>query len=294
MRPPIEGRTLAVRRAVALVVAAVAAFVPSRAAAQTLSIGSARTEAERAALRVAVEYAEQVGDIFLVAAPRAIAGGSFRIVDLGPSVVVATGDEDTFNSVIAKITGNVIFGAITTTASGALTPCATCFFHVVTVSGGFESDRGFDNTAFLAEIGYVPWFQNRLAGQYAILASSSLALFVQGGYKADTAGASGEDALSGAADRSAEDSRSSVLRLRADYRLAPLPLLPIGDNQVQMLARASGWRDLANGEWYHRVEAGLRITLAENQSFDLLYEEGAGAPTFNEGEQFSANLTIAF
>ena len=177
-----------------------------------------------------------------------------------------------------------------------MTPCSTCFFHVVTASAGFEADGGFDNTAFLAEAGYVPWFQNHFRGRYALLSASTVALFVQGGYKADTAGSSDTDGVGdGAADESAEAPDSGVFRLRGEYRLSPVPVAPLGGGgQLQVLGLAIAWRDLVNGEWYYRLEGGIRIPLAGAQSFDLLYQKGSGAPNFNQGDQFSANLTVAF
>lgn len=30
-------------------------------------------------------------------------------------------------------------------------------YNIISVSGGFEADRGFDAVAFLGEVGYVPW-----------------------------------------------------------------------------------------------------------------------------------------
>lgn len=282
--------------AAAIAVALLAGTGADVVRAQTLSLGTVRTEAERAAVRLAIEYTEQIGEIFRVGAGASVPteGGPLTIVDLSPSVTLETGGEDAFNGVVAKLDGNIIFGSITSVA-GVLTPCATCFFHVITLSGGFEADRGFDNTAFLAEAGYVPWFQNHFRGQYPILAASTVALFVQGGYKADTAESSEVDgAMDGAKDESAEAPGSGVLRLRGEYRLNPVTLAPLGSNHVQLVGAAAGWRDLVNSEWYYRVEGGLRLTLTGDQSFDFLYEKGSGAPNFNEGDQFSANLTIAF
>lgn len=280
---------------VAMVAGLVATVSPTArpAAAQNVSLGSVRTEAGKSALRLAVDYAEQIGDIFRVHAPSATQGGSFTIVDLSPDVSLETGGQDAFNGIVAKVKGNIIRGKLTR-VGGVLTPCATCFFNVLTVSAGMEADGGFDHTAYLLEVGYVPWFQNMFDGRYPILASSNVGFFIQGGYKADTGGSPAEDPSGGASDESAEDPASTVLRLRGDYKLTPIGLAPLGDNQIELVATASGWRDLLNSEWYYRVEAGIRLTLTADHNFDFLYQKGSGAPNFNTGDQFSANLSISF
>lgn len=241
-------------------------------------------------MQIVADYAQEIGDIFLVKAPRAVAGARLTIVDLSPEIELQVGNEDAFNGVVAKLAGNIIFGSITE-VSGVLTPCATCFFHVLTLAGGVEADRGFDNTAFLLEAGYVPWYRNKLRNQ-GLLGGSSLALFVQGGYKADTGAV--EEATGGAQDQSAEEPESALLRLRGEFVTAPVALLSLGEHEIQLVGEAIGWRDLLNGAWYHRLKGALRIQLIADQFFDFTYESGSGAPNFNQGDQFSANVVIAF
>ncbi len=80
-----------------------------------------------------------------------------------------------------------------------------------------------------------------------------------------------------------------------DYNL--INSLPItGDLKigVNLIPKATGWYDFVNNEFYHTASAIIRFSLDEGRSFDLAYQNGSGAPNFNEGNQFSANLTLQF
>ena len=63
---------------------------------------------------------------------------------------------------------------------------------------------------------------------------------------------------------------------------------------VSFIGAATVWYDIANSVFYHRLVATLRLTVIENRHFDFTYEKGSGAPNFNEGSQFSANLAVTF
>lgn len=254
----------------------------------SVALGTVRTNAEAAAMRIAIEYAESLGDVFRVRSRE----GGVRIVDFSPVVTLETGEADAFNRVIAKIHGNVIWVPDTTIA-GVRTPCGTCFFHVVTVAGGIEADRAFDDVNVLLEGGWVPWYQNLPGARRGVLGQSTFGVFLQAGYKADLPDPA-PDTL-GVPDASEEAPGSALFRLKADLALTrPIALVEFGRSGLAFLGRATGWLDLANGAAYHRVEAGLRLKLGEGESLDFVYQDGSGAPNFNPGEQFSASLVITF
>ena len=61
-----------------------------------------------------------------------------------------------------------------------------------------------------------------------------------------------------------------------------------------MKGRADGWYDIANGKTYYRVTAACRVRIAKDRHFAFACEKGSGAPNFNKGNQFSANITVTF
>ena len=64
--------------------------------------------------------------------------------------------------------------------------------------------------------------------------------------------------------------------------------------RVQVIGRGNVWMDFLNAAEYYRLEGTLRIPLADDKFFDLNWERGSGAPNFNKGDQWSANLTVTF
>ena len=87
--------------------------------------------------------------------------------------------------------------------------------------------------------------------------------------------------------------------------LTPLPHPSIDTGMGTWGVPLSGtlWRDFRYGEWYHRVETALRIKVPMKDEkgvikgvfVDLIrYENGSGAPTFNEGSQLSLEAGVTF
>lgn len=251
----------------------------------SLSIGTVRTHLEKAAIRHAVTYAED------------LSGRDFQtdfkksLVYFTPDLSVETGEEDAFNSLVVKVTGNVLFFG-TTEIDGITTP-NTSFFHAVPISIGMETDRGFSNVAALAEFGYVPWFQGKAPRP---LKKTYIGAFLQGGYKAKIDKV--EPSLpegGGDIDESAEKPDSALFRLRATakYGLEKVINTKTGFG-LGIFGSADVWYDVVNTEVYYKLGGTFRIILSNEHYFDFLYEKGSGAPNFNEGDQFSASLTIKF
>lgn len=270
-----------------------------------LSLGTVRTTAEAAAVKFLAEYAEGLDDIFITNASKVKKAGvdTGSILDLSPEVSIETGDEDSFNGVIAKMTGNYMrvqlkdipdpIDSVRTLQVGDLDKLV----HVIPISVGFEGDRNFDSVSAILETGYIPLLIPRGVGF-----QHKIGIFAQAGYKFD-ANAEGEEETGGAQDQSAEGEDSSILRLKGR---AGTQLCVLGKNKacwrkindenwgVNVILDASGWYDINNSEVYHSLEAILRLTLFDGRHFDLKYQDGSGAPNFNEGEEFSANLTVQF
>jgi hypothetical protein len=262
-----------------------------------LSLGTVRTEAEAAAVKLLARYAEGLPEIFLSSAGRASVDKGW-ILDLSPEVSIETGDKDSFNGVIAKMTGNFMRIRLKP-LEGLPEKVADTekLIHVAPISFGFEGDRNFDSVATLLETGYIPLLIPKGLGF-----QHKIGVFLQAGYKFD-ANEEGEPETGGAQDQSAEEEDSSILRLkgRAGTQLCLLGqrkgcLHELANDKwgISFILDAAGWYDIANEKTYHSIDARLRLTLLEDRHFDLKYQDGSGAPNFNEGEEFSANLTVNF
>jgi len=251
-----------------------------------LTIGTIRTEAEAAAIGLLVEFTEDIGPEYLL--NNCKPEKSNWLFDISPSIELQTGEADAFNRVIAKLVGNYI-RFDTTRVAGIVTPKSSSLFHVFPFSVGFEADRKFDNVSFLLEAGYVPF---HLGSPHKIGLKTKVGLFLQTGYKFEVDDESmPANPVGGAIDESEEGPNSGLFRVKLDGKTD----LKLGTfESIRFMPRIRLWFDLANFAIYYGSEAVVRFDLAANKSFDLKYEKGSGAPNFNEGEQFSANITVAF
>lgn len=267
-----------------------------------LSLGSVRTDAEARAVRIAAEYLSNLGPLFRGSGAPAATGAAGWWLLVRPEAQLLTGDEDAFDGVVVKLTGNYarfrakrLPPAAPGQAPGPWVMDWERSWLAVPVSAGMESDGAFRRVNALAEVGVVPIFP----GQFRGTTRYRVGAFLQGGYKfradgAEQGGGGGAAADGGgAADESEEAVESALARAKLDARL-DVPIRVARQLSLRLIGNGSGWYDLVNTTTYFRVEGILRIPLARAQHFDLTYERGSGAPNFNRGEQFSANLTIAF
>jgi hypothetical protein len=251
-----------------------------------ISLGTVRTELEQIALRVAIRYAKAFSgaDVLLASSNAALY--------FTPEFNLEGGDEDAFSSVIAKLAGSLLLFSVTE-VDEVRTP-NTAFFHTVPFSVGIETSNRFDNINLLGEVGYVPWFQGSVP---PMLKTLRLGVFIQGGYKADVQDVPLDpDANRGGnADESSEEPAAGLLRFKGRGAFSPKVTI---DRKTGMGLGAdlAGdiWYDVLNSEIYFAVKATLRILISDDRSFDFSYQKGSGAPNFNEGDQFSASLTIVF
>ena len=280
--------------AMALLATTLSVTTTGRVSAQTdqpttLVLGTARTAAEAAAVRLAVSYAEQFVPVFKpgMVLPNSDSGTSY-LLDFAPTVSIETGDNDAFNAVIAKFSGNAVWFHYKRLASIPVVDLDRVV-HVVPVSAGFETDRRFDNVNALLEVGYTP-----LIPRKAIFEGLRFGVFLQGGYKFRVDTTASGSARGGARDQSGERPESGLFRAQANIRLE-VPLITYQEVRgFRLLLDASGWLDMAHTEWYHSLDATFKMPLTSDKSFDFTYQNGSGAPNFNKGEQFSANLSFAF
>ncbi|MGH7462458.1 MAG: hypothetical protein ACREMA_15715, partial [Longimicrobiales bacterium] len=246
------------------------------------SLGAARTLAEQTAVRFAVDLIKQINlQEVQIDRPR-------WLVFFTPEVNLETG-AGTFSSIVAKVTATaLVFDTVV--VAGVTTPDSR-FFHMVPVSGGIEANKSFNTVNGMIEAGWTPWFQGIVP---PILKSAKVGVFVQGGYKfdRDTTRTTAGSASPQPGDESSEGEDQALFRLKASVRWNPIIELP--ETRLRILTAADGWLDLANGRQYYRLEGTVRLALFQNNFMDFKWERGSGAPVFNRGDQFSANLTVLF
>ncbi len=262
-----------------------------------ISLGAVRTELEASTVRIVAKYAENLPNITHV--PKE---GNNWLLTLSPDVKIETGEKDAFNGIIAKAALNFIKFKMTTLtmADGKVisTPDSRKLFWVFPVSVGGETNNRFDRVNGLIEGGVVPWYQNAAIQSSSDLtkqfAKTKFGAFVQGGYKFDGDNSS-TIPIGGATDESDEVVENSIFRVKAIASYRPEFILDKKTGfGLGLIGDATYWYDIVNSENYYRIEGAFRIILKEDRYFDLTYQKGSGAPNFNEGEQFSANLTIGF
>jgi hypothetical protein len=255
-----------------------------------LSIGAVRTALEQSAVAFAVNLTKNLNNVDFQKNSGA-AGPTGHLVYFTPDIEVQTGDKDAFDGIVAKVTGNLLFFRITKVAGVPVID--TRFFHALPFSLGLETDRRFDKVNTIGEFGYVPWFQGAVSRPLQTL---RVGVFLQGGYKAQIGDSlTHQSPSAGSADQSEEELNGGVLRAKLSARFGPTFRLNSNNElAVGLKGTSDTWYDLLNGEFYYHVQATIRLTVAKDRHFDFFYEKGSGAPNFNKGDQFGANLTVTF
>jgi hypothetical protein len=250
-----------------------------------VSIGAVRTAAERSAVAFAIDLTKNLNGVDFQS------NTNHSLVYFTPDIQIQTGEGDAFDGIVAKVTGSLVVFRDTTIA-GLKTPNTTRF-SAFPFSAGIETDRRFDAINTMVEAGWVPWFQGVVPG---FLKSTFVGLFLQAGYKADV-GTSSEPTVPGGGnlDESDEDLDSGLLRAKGSVKFAPTFTLGAkGELTLGIVGAASVWYDLAHGATYHRIDAKAKVGLGKDKTFEFGYQDGSGAPNFNEGDQFGAFLVVAF
>lgn len=253
------------------------------------SVGFLNTVLDENAVRLAIDYSKKLEpklELF-----KASDNG---LVSFSPNLKVLTGGQDAFSGILIGYTGNFMRFK-TTEVAGVTTPDLSKSFHNFPVTVGIETSDQVARINTLVEGGYVPMFRAKpTATDFTkkFVQSVKLGAFLQGGYKFSLS----DDALTaigGKVDESQEMPDEFLGRLKFRAKLAPKW---VGEKGFGFSLRADGslWLDMVNGATYYRIEGAGRIILTPKYFFDFSYEKGSGAPNFNEGEQWSANIGITF
>lgn len=267
-----------------------------------VSIQNITAKGEALALGALLKYIEPINETEF---EKAYCGGSGEERRCGyhfvtPEFQLNLGEDGLFQAINGKLGGEFMYANSSIGSDGFVNIGVR---HVFPFSVGAETTRFADTFAVLGEVGYVPYKPgigsqpfDPDSTQFDLGINPKLGLYFQGGYKFN--GNSGARS-GGAEDESSEANDSDILRVKAEaeFTLILPDFLPLGgDDKPQLISWARGWYDIANDDFYHSIGATLRLDIPTSQAtfMDLTFENGSGAPNFNQGSQFSAGLTIAF
>lgn len=256
-----------------------------------ISFGTLRTHAEQAAVALVVKYSEKIDEEYFVsnAKDANLNNGKGWLFEFSPEVELQTGEADSFNGLVTKLTGNYI--RFNTTLVGPIeAPDNSKPFHVFPISLGLESNRNFQTNSLLVELGYIPF---DLKSKWRLGIDTKIGAFIQAGYKFESDSTQVE-AEGGASDQSNEDPDSELFRIKLDAGTELLSYKISSKYSISLVPRARIWFDLANSETYHKYETEVKLSLGDGKTLDFRYEDGSGAPNFNEGSQFGTYLTINY
>jgi len=252
-----------------------------------VSVGYVQTTLEKNAVNFAVDYAKKLQPNLEL-----FKAGSRSLYSFTPDLKILVGSNDVFNGITAKYVGNIMVFDTTSVAGVHGIPDLSRTFHNFPVSVGMETNQTFSFINGLVEAGYVPWYQTdkRIS---SIIRQTKVGIFLQGGYKfstSDTTRLSG-----GATDQSNENIQGNILRAKLIIGFSPVIYFDKAKQLgVSVIGNSTTWYDILHSRIYYKLEGKLRLLIAKDYFVDFGYEKGSGAPNFNQGEQFTANLAVRF
>ncbi len=251
-----------------------------------VALGLLRTASDNLSARAVIGFSEKY------VRPVEKYNGSGMVFQLSPEVHVEAGGDDSFSSITIKARGLFLLFHKKTLGmedelpeAGPLEiPDLGKLFHAIPISVGVESDSQLRNIAALLEVGWSPMLYPEQK-PFKLGENVKFEFLVQTGYKFKVSDATNADG--GLEDQSAESPNKGLARLKA--------VLEVKQNigsRIGIRGDVAGWYDLINNAFYHRLDFTVRLTMFPGKHFDLKYQNGSGAPNFNKGNQFSANLAL--
>lgn len=252
------------------------------------NLGYIKTSIGKNAVSFAVNYAEKLEPKLEL-----FKANKTSLLSFSPDIKILLGSKDAFNGITAKYVGNIMQFKTTTISGIDGIPDLSKNFNNFPVAIGFETDKEFSFLNGLVEVGWIPWYQNNKAvNKY--LRQTKFGVFVQGGYKFSLNDSTMLN-MGGAKDESKEGLDSNIMRIKSEFGFSPVFYFDKEDGfGFSIIGTSSVWYDLINLEVYYNLVGKFRFLLTKDYYFDLGYEKGSGAPNFNQGEQFTANLGIRF
>ncbi len=255
-----------------------------------ISLNAIRTELKQSAIKVGVQYIQSMDSLW--------GKDHFKDWDKGlltftPEINIETGNNDAFSAITGKMTGFFMLFD-TTQVSGVITPNTAKLFHTFPFSAGFETSNAFQTMNGIVEFGYVPWYQMPTTKIPNIFKATTIGVFMQAGNKFMIDNTQPVAGLGGNVDQSKEEMNKPILRAKGRVGIQKFYRNAQTGRGIGLIGTSNTWYDFLNKEIYYRVEAKMRVFLAQDKYFDFVYEKGSGAPNFNQGSQFGAGLSISF
>ena len=256
----------------------------------SIFLGNIRTDAEKSAIRLAINYTQDINGIFIT---DAVDSDGNWLLSIDPEVKIETGEEDAFSSLIVKASGMFISFSDTTIAGIGNVPKSNSFLNIIPVSIGFETDKTFDNVNGLVEVGYIPWYQlsNRTPD---IIRKTKIGIFLQGGFKFKLTDVDSVNNIGGNVSEGEEIPDDPLLRIKGSLGFDTKYQFKENGFGIGLIGMSDAWYDFLNSKIYYRLQAVVRVLLSNDKFIDFDYEKGSGAPNFNEGDQYGVGLTIDF
>lgn len=256
----------------------------------SVSIGAGKTDLRDNAITIGLTYLKSFDSIWQQ--QDYLFAGKRSAFLLTPEANIQTGNQDAFSSITLKATG-LLMTFQETTISGVATPNTGRTFNTFPMSLGVETNNLFNSINAIAEAGWVPWYQSATSSTPEWIKRTKFGVFIQAGYKfyVDT---TGKTAIGGEVDESLEEIKSGIFRAKGSFGIDTKSILKVNGLDIGLVGTADAWYDFANGTVYHRIDARGRFYLTTENFIDLIYQNGSGAPNFNQGDQFGVGLTITF
>ncbi len=262
-------------------------FIVNTASAQlTIDIGTVKTVDKNTAINVGISYFRSLDsiwktkDLFFI--------GKHSIFSFNPQFDIRFGTQDAFSSIQGKLVGSFM-SFKTKDFEGFTSPDFGKTVNVYPVAIGVESNSSFTTYNGIFEAGYTPYWNNNSTSDF--LKHTTFGLWLQGGYKfrGDSAATV---ATGGAKDMSYEAVRSGILRMKGSLGVDTKSMVNTQGLNFGLSGKADVWYDVMNQKFYHKVDAIATFYLANGAYINAIYSKGAGAPTFNDQDQYGLGFKV--
>jgi hypothetical protein len=226
------------------------------------------------------------------------------LFDLAPDVHVNTGNDEAFQSIVAKVSGNFMVFSLEqrTDISPIPIPDPSKLVHVFPISAGIETDNNADTLNAVAELGYVPFKfsggTNFVGNNLRLGINPRVGFFLQGGDKLRDETKTGSG---GSKDDSSEEQGKGIGRLKSVAEMDLLfPLRLLGaETGLQLQPSATGWYDFINNQFYYSLKLSVGLALLgsggeRSTLWEFTIQEGSGEPNFTQGTQYGTGLKLQY
>lgn len=284
---PADWLSMTAKQLAAAIIAMMMLFICTTASAQlTIDLGTVKTANKNTAVNVGISYFRSLDSIWR--SKDLYFTGKHSIFSFNPEFNVRFGTQDAFSSIQAKLVGSFMSFKMTD-FEGFTSPDFSKTVNVFPVAIGVETNSSFTTYNGIIEAGYTPYWKS--VGASELLKHTDFSLFVQGGYK--FRGDSVATQLTGGAkDESAEKVQSSILRVKSSLGIDTKGLIKAQGVTFGLTGKADVWYDVINTRFYHKVDAIARFYLSNGAWIDAIYSKGAGAPTFNNSDQYGVGFKV--